>query len=669
VPICRASSVFACALPFLSLAAVSSAAPAPSPRIVSSRAVSATERLLRIQGVPAHTAHGPVFTLPPPPPPAHSREQEEEQPPAPIRDDRLAIAPRQRAETGGTGGPLDKLGNSTAVFRDSALTPPSTYSSSVNEPNVGGQGDALFTTHNWYAEISGDAGATYTYISPYSTFPAAPSEFSGGFCCDQRVAQDSSRGLVFWYLQYSLNGASPISNGVRLAVAHGAGDLAANTWRYYDFTPAMFGLTDKWFDFPHLQASANFLYFTTNIFSGSTGNFYGALVVRMPLDQLAAGVSLTLDSFLVAGSYGSILAVSGAAAEGHRPGRTAMYFAAVYSTTSLKVLTWPEADALPAVHDVTGLATTSASVFSCLGPDSRDPCTRANPRAQTGWITDTELGVMWSSSQNGGTRPYPYTRVAVLDPVSLAVLAQPDIYSNSSAWLYPALAVNERGHLGGTISNLGGNVLPTLRYLIRDDLSIDPSIAGWETYAAAASDAGTSGRWGDYNGAAAHPRYPTTWLGAGHIQVGGGSNVNSQTHSIWFGRQRDLPQPPPSLGLDFYTVTPCRVLDTRVNGYALLSGMQQLFPVAGRCGIPADAAAVSLNVTVATPGSEGHVTLFPGDALPPATSTLNFRTGVTRANSAILPLAGNGIGALAARSFLLSGGRVDVIVDVNGYFR
>lgn len=619
--------------------------------------------MITLQLPAGRTVQGPVSTQPPPPP--AGKLDEEDQPSAPMTDDGHFIPPQQSVETGGES--LDKTSapGTALILRDSPLAPPGGYSSSVNEPNVGSQGDAIFSTHNWYAEISTDGGASYSYISPYAMFPSTPAAFAGGFCCDQRVTQDSSRNLIFWYLQYSNNGATPLTNGVRLAVAHGQAGLAANTWQIHDLTPAQFGLTDKWFDFPHMQASANFLYFTTNIFDGTSGAFYGALVARIPLAELDSNSALTVSSFLTT-TFGSIMAVHGAAAEGVRPGRTTMYFASVNTSTSLKVLVWPEASAAPAVHDVTGLASSSFASYVCTGPDGLNPCLRAGARAQTGWITDSELGILWTSAQNGSARPYPYTRVAILDPATLAVIAQPDIFSTTSAWLYPAIAVNERGHLGGVIDNLGGNVLPTIRALFRDDFSPDPVTSGWETIPVATSTHGTSGRWGDYNGVVAHQKYPKTWLGVGHVQTGGSGNASSQTHSFSFGRARDaFPAP----AADFYTVAPCRLVDTRMTGLALASGVPRIFTVAGLCGIPADAVSVSINVTAIAPLWSGRITLFPGDGPLPPTSTINFPAGATLANNAILSLAASAAGTLGAQSFLTGGGQVDMTVDVTGYFK
>jgi len=117
----------------------------------------------------------------------------------------------------------------------------------------------------------------------------------------------------------------------------------------------------------------------------------------------------------------------------------------------------------------------------------------------------------------------------------------------------------------------------------------------------------------------------------------------------------------------FFTVTPCRVADTRdpngpYGGPALSAGVERTFVIANQCGIPATARAVSFNVTVTQPGSPGHVLLYPGGTGAPSVSTINFRAGQTRANNAIVPL-GTG-GTLAVQS----AAPTHFILDVNGYF-
>ncbi|HSD66742.1 MAG TPA: FG-GAP-like repeat-containing protein [Vicinamibacteria bacterium] len=120
----------------------------------------------------------------------------------------------------------------------------------------------------------------------------------------------------------------------------------------------------------------------------------------------------------------------------------------------------------------------------------------------------------------------------------------------------------------------------------------------------------------------------------------------------------------------YYTVAPCRVVDTRnaagpTGGGPLSAGAARTFPVAGRCGIPAWAKAVSLNVTVTQPSTAGHLRLFPGGTAVPQVSTLNFVAGLTRANNAVVKL---GAGGDLSVFCMLGSGSAHVIVDVNGYF-
>jgi hypothetical protein len=121
---------------------------------------------------------------------------------------------------------------------------------------------------------------------------------------------------------------------------------------------------------------------------------------------------------------------------------------------------------------------------------------------------------------------------------------------------------------------------------------------------------------------------------------------------------------------DFHTVTPCRLVDTRgavgtYGGPALTPGSTRVFPLAGRCFIPATARAVSVNLTATAPTAPGNLRLYPaGIALPP-TSSLNYPAGQTRANNAVVSL--NQRGELAVYCAQASG-TTHFVLDVNGYF-
>ncbi len=131
------------------------------------------------------------------------------------------------------------------------------------------------------------------------------------------------------------------------------------------------------------------------------------------------------------------------------------------------------------------------------------------------------------------------------------------------------------------------------------------------------------------------------------------------------------PTPPPPL--DFYTVTPCRLVDTRnpagpSGGPALQPFAQRTFVLAGSCGVPAGAKALSVNLTVTQPDAAGQLILYPADiGGVPVASSINFAGGQTRANNAMVTLAYDGSGGIKVHN--ASTGTVHFILDVNGYYQ
>jgi hypothetical protein len=121
-----------------------------------------------------------------------------------------------------------------------------------------------------------------------------------------------------------------------------------------------------------------------------------------------------------------------------------------------------------------------------------------------------------------------------------------------------------------------------------------------------------------------------------------------------------------------YPLTPCRVIDTRVGsgalgeGSALVSNATRNFDVAGACGIPAAAVAISANVTITNNGAQGELVLFPSDVSRPNTSAISFRAFKTRANNALVYLSAT---TTTFSVFNNSAASLDFILDVNGYFQ
>ncbi|MCM3875105.1 MAG: hypothetical protein NEA02_01665 [Thermoanaerobaculia bacterium] len=126
-------------------------------------------------------------------------------------------------------------------------------------------------------------------------------------------------------------------------------------------------------------------------------------------------------------------------------------------------------------------------------------------------------------------------------------------------------------------------------------------------------------------------------------------------------------------GATFHDLPPCRVLDTRnasgpdAAAPVLAAAFSRVLSPAGRCGIPASATALSVNVTVTSPTAAGSLVFYPGDAAVPNASTISFGPGQTRANNTILKMAENGSATVGV--FNSAPGSVHLIVDVNGYFQ
>ena len=121
----------------------------------------------------------------------------------------------------------------------------------------------------------------------------------------------------------------------------------------------------------------------------------------------------------------------------------------------------------------------------------------------------------------------------------------------------------------------------------------------------------------------------------------------------------------------FVSLAPCRLADTRPeNGFpspygppAMSPSVERDFPVAGACGVPAGASAVSFNFTVVRTQGLGYLALFPEGGTWGGTSTLNYVAGQIVANNAVVPLGDNG-GITA----FVAGAQADLIIDINGYY-
>ena len=122
----------------------------------------------------------------------------------------------------------------------------------------------------------------------------------------------------------------------------------------------------------------------------------------------------------------------------------------------------------------------------------------------------------------------------------------------------------------------------------------------------------------------------------------------------------------------FFSLAPCRVLDTRnpvgpLGGPSLPTNSERVFVVVAHCGIPSDAVAIASNHTVLPGGSAGSISVFPGNGSTTQTESVAFPAQRIRALAAIDTLATDGAGSVKVRNN--SASSINYILDVTGYFR
>ncbi|HEY3717215.1 MAG TPA: hypothetical protein VGL39_22050 [Jatrophihabitantaceae bacterium] len=112
-------------------------------------------------------------------------------------------------------------------------------------------------------------------------------------------------------------------------------------------------------------------------------------------------------------------------------------------------------------------------------------------------------------------------------------------------------------------------------------------------------------------------------------------------------------------------VAPARILDTRAGAtpHRVAPGGTVTLTVGGHGGVPSEAGAALLDLTVLTPSAGGGVTAYPAGTSKPATSTITYAAGRIIANLAAVKL-GTGAQIVLANN---SSGSIDLVADVMGY--
>jgi hypothetical protein len=385
----------------------------------------------------------------------------------------------------------------------------STQTSTINEPTAATSGNNAFVTGNWFASRSTDSGGTWSLVDPFTALPSA----AGGFCCDQIVLYEPSRDIWIWILQYIRSGTS---NVFRVAISRGN---TFGSWYWWDFNPQALDATwtDLWFDYPDATTSANNLYITFNAFN-TAGVWQRAVAFKLPLDTLRSAGTLGYQWWSTT-THGSLRLTQGAS--------SSVFFASHNGGTKLRVFGWPDSSNTIAWFEV-DVSAWSRGPYSAPGPGGVEWLGRIDSRITGAWVAGTRAGFLWTASARAN-RPMPYVKAAVVDFTTKALVEEPDIWNQQSAFAYPAACPNAQGVIGVSLFFGGGTRHPAHTVGFRDG-------AGWQLALSRVSTHGpTNGTWGDY--LACKKNFPTSseWIASGYTLQGGTDRKNIEPQFVHFG--------------------------------------------------------------------------------------------------------------------------------------
>jgi len=227
---------------------------------------------------------------------------------------------------------------------------------------------------------------------------------------------------------------------------------------------------------------------------------------------------------------------------------------------------------------------------------------------------------------------------------------------------------------GGAVSGLilGTDGAPLTSHSV-NTLSLNGSVeerTAWTDTSGRFSISGLSD--GDYILETNFDPYSNSLFPLGHLYSGNvREREKAQTLSIRNGQAVDAGtlsyatagMTPSPDGGKFVPVSPTRILDTRTSLLPVAADTKRIVQVAGKAGIPANASAVALNLTVTEPSSYGHIYAVPFGAGMPNTSNVNYDEQETVPNYVIVPVKDGRI-VLGNEGQ----GPAHLLADVAGYF-
>jgi hypothetical protein len=329
--------------------------------------------------------------------------------------------------------------------------------STVAEPSGAVGGGVIFVTANFYAAYSVNGGASFTKLDPTTIFP----NDNVGLCCDQIVQYVPSIDRFIWLLQGTDASAVQQPNGQRIAAASPAQIISGGgkAWTYWDLTPGVFGEpTGTGFDYPDLSVGDNYLYMSWDVgWPGCPkGCNSGHEVARSLLSQIKAGGTIGIDYTTPSDSS------SAWGAHLMQDTGNEIFWAGQQNNSSQSLLVFSLAEGSNTYFWRTvGVSSWSTSGISSITPDGQDFLNKLSGFPGTAVIGATrsanQLWFAWSAGTDKNFQQ-PHVEMVALDRNNnFNVLQHVQIWNNSYAFAYPALATNACSGEVGLSLQYGGN--------------------------------------------------------------------------------------------------------------------------------------------------------------------------------------------------------------------
>lgn len=320
--------------------------------------------------------------------------------------------------------------------------------STIAEPSGGvNAGGVVFVSSNWYAAYSTDNGSTFTQLNPTTIFP----NDAIGFCCDQIVQYAPSIDRVLWLLQGN--------NGFRLASASPADIInsGGTAWTYWNLPSDIFGQPNgTGVDYPDLSLGNNSLYMSWDVgWPACPANCRsGFQVSRTSLSGIQANGTITID-------YTSPPDAS-MAWGGHLMQDTLdeIFWAGHNSSSQMRVFSLQEGSNTYFWRDV-GVSTWANNALNSTTPDGNNWVAGSGGFPGNAVIGSTRVGSqLWFAWSAGTDKNFqqPHVEMVTLDRSNnFSKIQQVQIWNNSYAFAYPALATNACTNEVGMSFEYGGN--------------------------------------------------------------------------------------------------------------------------------------------------------------------------------------------------------------------